>query len=403
MGKTIWIVNQYTGSPIHGMEYRHYYIASELVRQGHRVVVFSGSYSHLYKKQPLINGNYTTEWIDGIEYRWLKVPHYERSVSLKRILNMFAFVWRMRTMAITEIAKPDAIIASSPSPFVIRTASKWAKRFKAKLIFEVRDIWPLTLQELSGLKNSHPLIWLMRQYELFGYRNADYVVSLLPNAKSHFLSSGMHESKFRYIPNGVDLNEISSVEHVSDEFRKQIPTDKFIVGYTGSLGASNAMEYLVEAILLMQNNSEVFFVIVGNGDNKKDLENRCQNCKNVIFIDSVPKKQIPSVLELFDACFIAMHQSKLYQFGVSLNKMFDYMYSGKPLLLSLDSPNNPAEVSGCSLVVTPESPQEIVRGIKQLVSMTSEARKEMGNLGKSYVIDHHTYQALSKKYLDLII
>jgi spore maturation protein CgeB len=83
--------------------------------------------------------------------------------------------------------------------------------------------------------------------------------------------------------------------------------------------------------------------------------------------------------------------------------MFDYMYSGKPLLLSLDSPNNPAEVSGCSLVVTPESPQEIVRGIKQLVSMTSKARKEMGNLGKSYVIDHHTYQALSKKYLDLII
>jgi glycosyltransferase involved in cell wall biosynthesis len=96
-----------------------------------------------------------------------------------------------------------------------------------------------------------------------------------------------------------------------------------------------------------------------------------------------------------------MHQVPLYQYGISLNKMFDYMYSGKPILASLESPNNPAEQSGGSLMVAPENTEAIIRGILELKSMDPENRQVMGNKGKAFVLANHTYQSIAKKYIAL--
>ena len=179
--KTIWIINQYAGSSVHGMEYRHYYLAKEFIAKGHKVVIISGSYSHLHKLEPTTNGTFTSEEIEGITYCWVKVPKYDRSISLGRFKNMMAFAWNLRKLPLDDFPKPDAIIVSSPSLFPIVTARKWATIFKAKLLFEIRDIWPLTLQELGNLSNFHPLILFMRWFERYGYKKSDFVVSLFNN------------------------------------------------------------------------------------------------------------------------------------------------------------------------------------------------------------------------------
>ena len=75
----VWIVNQYAGSPLHGMEYRHYHLARELTRRGHRVVVLSGSWSHLYTHQPEVSRPFTLQTIDGITYCWVAGPAYDRA------------------------------------------------------------------------------------------------------------------------------------------------------------------------------------------------------------------------------------------------------------------------------------------------------------------------------------
>ncbi len=150
--KTIWIINQYAGSAFHGMEGRHYYLAKEFINAGYEVLIISGSYSHLYKNLPTVKEAFTKEIIDGISYCWISIPPYEKSVSIGRFKNMMAFAWNLRKFPCTDYPKPDAIIVSSPSLFPIVTARKWATRFQVKLLFEIRDIWPLSLQELSGLK-----------------------------------------------------------------------------------------------------------------------------------------------------------------------------------------------------------------------------------------------------------
>src|SRR4051812_17527464 len=90
----ILLINHYAGSPHHGMEYRHYYLAREWVRLGHEVAIVSGSFSHLRTRQPAVNGPYSTDTIDGIRYVWLRTPRYAGN-GLARVASMAAFVARL--------------------------------------------------------------------------------------------------------------------------------------------------------------------------------------------------------------------------------------------------------------------------------------------------------------------
>ena len=161
----VWIINQYAGSPAHGMEYRHFELGRELTSLGMTVVVISGSYSHLFTQQPRTRGGYTVERIDGVTYCWVKIPAYRRAMSLGRVFNMVVFMLRLYRLPVDRFPRPDAIIVSSPSLFPILPAERLARRWRSRLIFEVRDLWPLTLQELGGLSSRHPLVVVMRWFE----------------------------------------------------------------------------------------------------------------------------------------------------------------------------------------------------------------------------------------------
>ena len=114
-------------------------------------------------------------------------------------------------------------------------------------MFEVRDIWPLSLIEIGGFSKLNPLVLFFGWFEKFTYKRADKVISVLPNAIPHMESRGMNKDKFIYIPNGFNLEEMKKSKDLDKSIANLIPENKFIVGYTGSLGASNAMEYLIKA------------------------------------------------------------------------------------------------------------------------------------------------------------
>lgn len=402
--KNIWIINQYTGSPFHGMNFRSYYIAKEFMQNGHDVTVFSGSYSHLLNNLPKTTGLFTKEKVDDIDYIWVKVPKYKSSKSLGRIISMFAFMINLFFFNIFRMKKPDVIIVSSLSLFPVLNAYIWSKIFKIEFIFEVRDIWPLTLIELGHISKKHPLVIVLGWFEKFGYKKAKYVVSLLANAKEYMLSRGMDESKFVHIPNGVNLEEVQNYKEVSDEIKYSLPKDKFIVGYVGTLGIANAMEYLLEAAKKLKDNSNIHFVLVGKGGAKKSLQDYCidNDMKNVIFIDPIEKTQVQGMLKLFDICYIGWHDEKIYRHGISANKIFDYMYSGKPILHSFSIKDNIIQKAHCGLTVEPENSEKIKEAILQLSSYSIKELDSMGNNAKRYVIENHSYNNLYKMYEELL-
>src|SRR5699024_9089121 len=154
--KTIWIIHQYASTPETGMGGRHYYLADELGKMGHKVYVIASSANHLLRNSPELTGNYTFEARENFTFVWVKMPEYKEAHSKQRAINWLLFPWKIQKLSKIIADKPDAILSSSPSPIAFLGAERLAKKFKARLVFEVRDIWPLTLIELGGYSPKHP-------------------------------------------------------------------------------------------------------------------------------------------------------------------------------------------------------------------------------------------------------
>ena len=400
----IWIINETIGSRIHGMVFRPYYFAKEFVELGHKVTIFSGSYTHIFSKLPEVKGFYSTENIDGIEYCWIKTPKYGKSQSLGRILNAFTFVAKMFLLRKKRFGKPDAVIVTSPTPFSILNGY-WIKKITgAKLIFEVRDIWPLTLTEIGRLTDKHPFIRFTQFFENFSYKKSDKVVSVLPNAFEHMKNHGLTEEKFVSIPNGIDLGEVKNISPLPEETLAKIPRDKFIVTYAGKFGISNNLTSVLEAAETLKSNEKILFLLVGNGPEKENYLKIIaeKGLSNVLILDPVPKSSVQSLLALSNVCYIGLTKSPLFRFGVSPNKLFDYLYSGKPIIYAIEAANDIVAEANCGISIKSENAGEIVNAVLNLYGKTPEELAEMGKRGHEYVIKNHSYSELAKKYLEIL-
>ena len=397
MKKNIWIINQYCGSRIHGMNFRSWYFAKELKKKGYNPHIISASYSHLYNHLPLTTGRFTFEEIDKISFTWIKVSKYKGSKSIGRVLVMIQFMINLFFLPKKKLLRPDVIIVSSLSPLPIINAYWWAKKYKAKLLFEVRDIWPLSLIEIGGYSKLNPLVLFFGWFEKFAYKKADKVISVLPNSKSHMLGRGMNKDKFIYIPNGFNYEDLKKKNPLKSELVKQIPKNKFIVGYTGSLGAANAIEYLIEASNYLEKYKYIHFVIFGKGQHLKKLKQKAKN--NVSFLGYIDKKEIPSAISFFDICYIGWHNHSLYRFGVSPNKIFDYMIASKPIIQSISAFNDLVAMAKAGISVAPENSKEIANKIVEASKIEKTILNKWGENGYKYAIENHSFEKLTDELI----
>lgn len=405
----ILLINHYAGTPQYGMEYRPYYLAREWSRLGHNVSVVASSQSHLRSRPPLINGTITEEQIDGIRYVWLRSPKY-RGNGLGRIRNILTFLLRLEsgTRKIVGSCPPDIVIASSTYTLDIFPASRIASRFGAKLFYEVHDLWPLSPMELGDMSRWHPFILLVQWAENYSCRRSDRVVSLLPKAESHLRQHGMSAGKFAYIPNGIDAHEWNSqMEPLPEEHRKTLEslrkTGSFLVAYAGAHGVANALHTIIEAAKLLRD-KPVCFVLVGKGPEKEALQRSARESKlnNVVFLPPVPKSAVPSLLTSFDALYIGLQRQPIYRFGISPNKLMDYMMSGRPVLQAIEAGNDLVTESGCGITLSAEDPRALADATLRLMSWTPAQRDEAGRRGHAYIVANHDYRALASRFLDVM-
>ena len=178
---------------------------------------------------------------------------------------------------------------------------------------------------------------------------------------------------------------------------------KFIVGYFGGHALSNALDTLLDAAKQIKE-KDIQFVLVGKGIEKRRLIKRVREEKieNVMFLPPVPKKSVPDLLQYFDCSFIGSMLCALYRrFGVCLNKMYDSMMAGKPVLFAVDTSGSPIEAYQCGIVVKPEHAGKIAANIERLFHMPEEERRKMGERGKQAVLACFTYDVLGKQFADL--
>jgi len=403
----ILLINHYAGSPTLGMEFRPYYLAKEWVKQGYRVCIVAASYSHLRTNQPNVTKDFTIEIVEDIKYIWLKTPQYSSS-GFKRFLSMLVFVFKLykyRKKIVRELL-PNVVIASSTYPLDTYPARAIAKKAKAKLCFELHDLWPLSPMLIGGYSKWHPFIMLMQAGENYACKKSDVVVSLLDNAKAHLMEHGMAAEKFHCVPNGFLMLEYLEREDIPEKHNKLISElkhqNKLLIGYAGGINPSNAMHVLVKAAKKLTSNKNLAFVLVGKGNECIRLNQfaKDHNLDNVFILEPIKKKAVLTLLAKMDILYIGGIKSELHKHGAAANKLTDYMLSAKPIVLSADAnENNLVTHLSCGITVPAEDVNAVTNAIEKLINCTEQERLEMGQRGFDHAYNHLNYEALAQEFI----
>jgi glycosyltransferase involved in cell wall biosynthesis len=395
MNKNIWIFNHYAITPDLPGGTRHYDFGRELVKRGYNVTIFASSfhYSLLKETKNYNNQNYIIEDYDGIKFVWIKTFSYHRN-DWRRVLNMLSYSIRAYKVAQRiDIEKPDIIIGSSVHLFAVFIAYLISKKYKTPFIMEVRDLWPQTLIDM-GVSKWHPFVILLGLLERFLYKRADKIIVLLPKANEYIEKLGIQSEKIVWIPNGVNLERFN-IDMVYNNQEKD--ESDFIVTYTGAIGKANNLDVILEtAKILKENYPEIKFILVGNGTEKDRLIQMAKenDLKNIEFKEPVPKKEIAKIINKSDVLILLVRDSPLYKYGISFNKLFDYLASGKPIIFSSNAINNPVKEANAGVTVPPDNPKMLADAIIKLYKMSPEERRKMGMNGRKYVEKYHSISVL---------
>lgn len=403
----ILLINHYAGSKEHGMEFRPFFLARELGRLGHEVKIVAASFSHLRRKNIIFSSAYLNERIEEVEFLWLKTASYSGN-GLGRIWNMLEFVFSLTKLSkvVAGHFKPDIVVASSTYPLDIFPAFLISKLAKAKLVFEIHDLWPLSPMELGGYSKFHPFIFFMQVAENFAYKFSDKVVSILPNTLQHCLAHGLKEGKLVHIPNGFPDEQAflkaALPDGMVEKINEQRSLGRFLLGYAGGHAISNALDFLINAIAKLKDKN-VHLFLLGSGDEKESLKKLAAKAEdNVTFFDPVAKSQVNEFLQRMDALYQGSRNLPLYRFGISPNKLVDYLLSGRMVIHANCAPNDLVADARAGMSIPAENTEALIEAIDCAINLSEDERVLMGAMGRDYALKHLSYSKLAKDFIAAI-
>lgn len=401
----ILILSQYAGAPSLGMVFRNHVLAKAWIDMGHEVTIVASSFSHVRTRQPAMRGRLTLgEVVDGVPFVWVWGPRYGAGGAIGRVLAMLVFTAWLYVLDLAR-RRPDIVVVSSPSPFAIFPAVRMARRSRARLIFDIRDLWPLTLVELGGYSPRHPVIRWMQAAEDFACRHADLVTAVPAGADAYLRAHGLPEGRFLAIGNAAPAD--GRAVALSPQHRELVArlraSGAFVVGYTGALGTANAMDRAVAAV--GKTDASVHLVIVGDGDRGADLQSLAADlglAERVHVLPAVPRDQVPAFLAAVDAAYAGIRGSPLYRLGAGLTKLNDYMLAARPVVYAGADPANAIELSGGGIVCDPDDIDAIAAAIERLRAMPAAERAAMGERGRAWCLENRSPGRQAARILEVL-
>lgn len=399
--KHVWILNHYAQEPAGTGGTRHYHLAMHLGQSGWQATVIAATAiggKDEQERQVEATQLSRLDRIRDVPFLWVRTPAYEGD-GAGRMLNMLAYSWRvLRRRATRCLPRPDVVIGSSVHPFAAAAGALLARRFKVPFVFEVRDLWPQTLVDMGRLREGDFLTWALRKLETWLYRRAARIVVLLPHAWEYITPLGVPRERITWIPNGVDLSLFPPTPAQTRE-----PSERFTLMYFGAHGQANGLDNVLQAMKLVQRRPEgrhIVLRMIGDGRLKAALMEQAQQLglHNVSFEPPVPKHRIPALAMEADAFVIAVRDlPRLYRYGISMNKLFDYLAAARPIVIASNAANNPVADSEAGLTVGAEQPEALADAIISIASAPLDARVRMGRAGREYVERNHSFQHLAQR------
>jgi glycosyltransferase involved in cell wall biosynthesis len=398
----VWYVSKYAALPAAGRGgTRAFLIMRELARAGHRAVMLISDSNHL-TEVPRLTGPHLLETVEGVDVHWIRTRKFTGAKSIGRVLSWLDFELRLFLFPKQDLPRPDVVIVSSLSLLTILNGL-WLKfRHRCRLVFEVRDIWPLTIVEEGGFSPRNPLVMGLAAVERLAYRTADVIVGTMPNLEAHVSEVSARHAPVHCVPFGVDVDMIEKARPLPPNWvQEHIPAGKFVVCHAGTIGITNALDTLFDCARAMRNRSDVHFLILGEGGLKHHYEALTADLPNVSFAGAVAKDQVGAALEACDLLYFSVHVSKVWNYGLSLNKVIDYMLAGKPIVASYSGYPTMVEEAGAGTALPAGDPVALAAEIVRYADMEPEARHSIGQAGRNWLWRNRQYKDVAARYLDI--
>lgn len=400
----VWYVSKYVAGPAgRAAGSRGYELMREMAQQGVDCTIVTSDSNHHAEDLPRVRTTMTVEKRDHLRICWLRTMKTTKARSVRRIASWFHFEWRLLRMNERRLPRPDVVIVSSLSLFTLLNGFHMRRRFGARLVFEVRDIWPLTLAAEGGFSARNPVIRLLGILERAGYRRADLIVGTMPNLGEHVRSILGRPADVACIPMGFAPRMVSAESDELDISSPDVEREhRIVIGYAGSIGITNALETLLEAARQLRGDDRFRFVVVGDGGLLPDYRRRFGSLPNLTFLGRVPQEKVQDTLQALDVLYLATHPSEVWRYGQSLNKLIDYMLAGKPIIASYTGFPSMLNEADCGTFVPAGDVDSLVEEFRRYLAMGHEKRVEIGVRGRKWLLANRSYATLARQYRNLL-
>lgn len=398
--KNIWLINYYSYPPGTSSWRRHYDLGKELLKYGYNIDIIGGSFVHDRKKHILNkNEKYRVENHEGLKYHILNGISY--SGSLMRIISMIEFMIKVFFYEKKLKIKPDIIYCSCPHPFNGLISLYLSKKYKCKFILEIRDLWPETWVEMGAITRKSLIYKTFVWIEKLLYKKSDKIITLMPGAFMYIEKLGISKDKVEWVSNGVDLEEFD--KNYNKEPIYKFDKEKFNITYTGSIGIANALDEIFEVAKELAKEN-IMFNIIGDGPLKDKYINYCKenSINNIEFYNSVSKNEIPAILREADVVMSFAKKSNLYKYGISPNKLFEYLASFRPVIFSGDVYNDVVKISNCGISVEAENKEKLKEVLLKIYNFSQSEREKLGKNGRKYLEENFTNKILADKLIKVL-
>ena len=384
----ILILTQYFPPEIGAPQNRLFELALRMRKNGVEVTVLTAmpNYPKMVIHPGYKNKRYCYEEIEGIPVHRSSIYVSTNRSFVKRLLNYFSFVFSSWFIRKKINGQFDFILCESPPLFLGLSAVMLCRHFKARLIFNVSDLWPESAEKL-GLVNNKLLLKVSYQLEAYLYKSASLITGQTQGIVKN-ISSRFPAKKVYWLPNGVDIDYYNPDQYSRNwRIQHDFKSDDLLFLYAGIIGHAQGLDVILEVAKLLKGKSHCKFILMGDGPERKRLIEKSKqlDLDNVIFKMPVTKMEMPDILASCDATIIPLKKLDIFK-GAIPSKIFESLAMKKPILLGVDGEARELfiEEGKCGLYFMPEDSNDLSNAICAIIN-EPEILKQFGENARKYV------------------
>jgi glycosyltransferase involved in cell wall biosynthesis len=399
------ILTQYYPPEIGAPQNRLHELAVRLKASGIEVEVLTAmpNYPKMEIFEEYRNGKIREEEIEGIKVYRSGIYVSNSKGIIARLLNYFSFVytsWRRGR----KLGNYDFLMVESPPLFLGYSAMRLSRKLKAKLIFNVSDLWPESAEKLGIVTNKY-LLGLAYRLESKCYEKSFLItgqtMGIVEDIKRRF-----PHKKVYWLPNGVDVEFYNPAKYQGIGFRERngYDSDDIIFFYGGILGYAQGLSTVIEAASLIKDNERIQIILQGAGPEKENLLqlNKELGLTNITFLPPVPKEQMPNILKEVDVALVPLRKLELFT-GAIPSKIFEALSMEKALLLGVEGEAKLHFIDrgDAGLSFVPENAADLSQKMLEL-ARNSSLIKSKGANGRQYVSEHFNRNKIAADFLRVL-